>query len=230
MAWERFGPWEPLGSHVLSDDLAKEECRLILVRHLMSNTADKWERFLDPDVVRPSLFLATMFITTFEILKDSIVDDIRGFYTNGFDEHGSTVGPEYQSKVLSKNKSPLYASLEWLRENDAIDDEDLAIFEKLKSTRNLLAHQLFAVVTGQVESAHETQFDALLALLRKIGVWWVVNVEIPINPDFDDQEIDEEGIVPGAVLSLQMLIQVASGNTELLDHWRKERMKGRADT
>jgi len=195
----------------------------------MSDTADQWERFLDPDVVRPSLFLATMFITTFEILKDSIVDNIRDFYTNGFDEHGSNVEPEYQSEVLSKNKSPLYASLQWLRENDAIDDEDLATFEKLKDTRNLLAHQLFAVVTGQVVSAHEAQFNVLVTLLRKISVWWVVNVEIPTNPDFDGQEIDEEGIVPGAILSLQMLIQVASGNAELLEHWRKERVKGRAN-
>jgi hypothetical protein len=58
-------------------------------------------------------------------------------------------------------------------------------------------------------------------LLRKIEVWWVVNFEIAINPDFDDQEIDQKDIMPGAVLSLQMLIQVASGNTELLEHWRK---------
>jgi hypothetical protein len=192
----------------------------------MSNIADQWERFLDPDVVKPSLFLATMFITTFEILKDSIVDDIRGFYSDGFDEHGSTVDPEYQLEVLSKNKSPLYASLQWLRESGAIDDEDLATFEKLKNTRNQLAHQLFAVVTGQVESAYGTQFEALVALLRKIGVWWVVNVEIPTNPNFDGQEIDEAGIVPGAVISLQMLIQVASGSTELLEHWRKGRAQG----
>lgn len=192
----------------------------------MSDTLEQWERFLNPDVVRPSLFLATMFITTFEILKDSIVDGIRDFYTNGFDENGPRVGPDYQSKVLSKNKSPLYASLKWLRESGAIDDEDLAAFEKLKETRNLLAHQLFAVVTGQVESSHEAQFDSLVALLRKIGVWWVVNVEIPTNPDFDGQEIDEEGIVPGSVLSLQLLIEVASGNTELLELWRKGRVNG----
>ncbi len=192
----------------------------------MDNTADQWERFLDPDVVRPSLFLATMFITTFEILKDTIVDDICAFYTNGFDEHGPIIEPEYQTKVLSKNKSPLYASLQWLRECDAINDEDLDTFEQLKKIRNLLAHQLFAVVTGQVESGHEAQFDSLVALLRKIGVWWVVNFEVPINSDFDGQEIDEEGIVPGAVLSLQMLIQVASGNTDLLEHWRKGRVKG----
>lgn len=194
----------------------------------MSDTEDQWEKFLDPDVVRPSLFLATMFITAFEILKDSIVEDIRSFYTNGFDANGPIVGPEYQSEVLSKNKSPLYASLQWLREHDAIDDEDLSIFEKLKSTRNLLAHQLFSVVTGQVESAHKVDFVALVALLRKIGVWWIVNVEIPTNPDFYGQEIDEEGIVPGSVLSLQMLIQVASGSTELLEHWRKGRVKGQA--
>jgi hypothetical protein len=192
----------------------------------MSDTSEQWERFLNPDVVRPSLFLATMFITTFEILKDSIVDGIRDFYTNGFDENGPRVGPDYQSKVLSKNKSPLYASLKWLREGGAVDDEDLAVFEKLKETRNLLAHQLFAVVTGQVESGHQAEFDSLVALLRKIGVWWVVNVEIPTNPDFDGEEIDEEGIVPGSVLSLQLLIEVASGNTELLELWRKVRANG----
>lgn len=191
----------------------------------MNDTADKWERFLDPDIVRPSLFLATMFITAFEILQDSIVDDLRGFYTTGFDENGLIVDSEYKSRVLSKNRSPLYASLQWLRESDAINDEDLANFERLKKTRNLLAHELFGVVSGQVESSHEAQFDVLVALLRKIGVWWVVNVEMPINPDFDEQEIDEEGIVPGAVLTLQMLIEVASGNTELLESWRKARAK-----
>ena len=90
-----------------------------------NNTTDQWERFLDPEVLRPSLFLATMFITTFEILKDTIVDNIRSFYTAGFDKYGETIDPEYQTEVLSKNKNPLYASLQWLRENNAVDDADL---------------------------------------------------------------------------------------------------------
>jgi hypothetical protein len=191
----------------------------------MTDIEDKWERFLDPEVIRPSLFLATMFVTAFEILKDSIVDDVRGFYSNGFDENGPIVEEEYHSQVLSKNTSPLYASLQWLRDNDAVDDADLDTFEKLKITRNLLSHQLFAVITGQVESAHQVQFTDLLELLRKIGVWWIVNVEIPTNPDFDGKAIDEEGIVPSALLSLQMLFEVASGNTNLLEIWRKERAK-----
>ena len=195
----------------------------------MNATHDRWERFLDPDVVRPSLFLATMFITTFEVLKDSVVDRIRSFYTNGLDENGPVIGPEYQIEVASRNKSLIYASLGWLQEHEVIDDKDLAAFEQLKRTRNQLAHELFSVVTGQVESTHEAQFEVLVELLRKIEVWWVVNFEIATNPDFDGQEIDEAGIVPGAVLSLQMLIQVASGNTELLEHWRKARAQGHAD-
>ena len=187
----------------------------------MNIVDDRWERFLDPELLRPSLFLATMFITTFEILKDSVVDRIRNFYIDGLDSQGLVVGPKYQTEVLSRNKSVLYASINWLLEHEVIDDRDIEIFEELKKIRNQLAHQLFAVVTGQVECTHEAQFEILVSLLRKIEVWWVVNFEIAINPDFDGQDIDEEGIVPGAVLSLQMLIQVASGNTELLEHWRK---------
>lgn len=192
------------------------------------NTTDHWERFLDPEVVRPSLFLATMFITTFEILKNLVVDRIRDFYTNGWDETGPIVGPEYQKEVISLNKSLLYASLAWLREHEVLADEDLETFEQLKKTRNQLAHKLFNVVTGQSDSEHEAQFPILVELLRKIEVWWVLNFEIPTNPDFDGQEIDEKGIVPGAVLSLQMLIEVASGNTELLEQWRKARARTQA--
>lgn len=113
-----------------------------------------------------------------------------------------------------------------MREHDVLDEEGLATFKRLNNTRNLLAHELFSVVTGQVESAHEAKFDALVGLLHKIGVWWIVNFEIPINPYYDEQEINREGIVPGAILSLQMLIQVASGSTQLLENWRKGQTKG----
>ncbi len=195
----------------------------------MHTTSDRWEHFLDPEVVRPSLFLATMFITTFEILKDSVVDRIRDFYSHGWNEDGPIIGPDYQREVACRNKSALYASLSWLREHEAIDDSDLTTFEQLKKIRNQLAHQLFSVVTGQSESDHVAQFPVLVALLRKVEVWWVVNLEIPTNPDFADQDIDEAGIVPGAVMSLQMLIEVASGSTELLEHWRKARTHGRTE-
>jgi hypothetical protein len=190
----------------------------------MNNAAENWERFLDPDVLRPSLLSATMFITTFELLKDSIVDRVRDYYTLSWGDKTAT-SPEYEQGVLTRDKKrrPLTASLDWLREHHAIDETDLQIFKSLTNIRNQLAHELFSVVTGQVPSEYESQFPALIGLLRKVEVWWIVNVEIPTDPDYDGKEIDESGITPGALISLQMLIEVASGKTELLEQWRKFR-------
>lgn len=193
----------------------------------MNNYDESWERFLDPEIVKPSLFMATMFITTFEILKNSVVDRIKDFFSDGWSAEGTTQSPEYKDKVLSRNKSVVYASLDWLHDQQAISDKDLKTFEQLKETRNVLAHQLFEVVTGQSKSNHTDQFPALVELLRKIEVWWIVNVEIPTNPDYSDAEIDEDGIVPGPILSLQMLLQVAGGSTELLEAWRSGRANKR---
>ncbi|MHB0991905.1 MAG: hypothetical protein ACYC3O_11405 [Burkholderiales bacterium] len=191
----------------------------------MSTHEERWERFLDPDVVRPSLFMATMFITTFEILKNSIVDRIRDFYSIGWSE-GYSASPEYQTKVLARDKSRVYASLYWLHEHQVINDDDLETFEQLKNTRNLVAHQLFDIVTGHVESNHTEQFQVLVELLRKIEVWWVINVELATDPDYADAEVHEEGIVPGSILSLQILLEVVGGNTELLEAWRSQRARG----
>ena len=60
-----------------------------------------------------------------------------------------------------------------------------------------------------------------MALLRRIEVWWVVNLEIPTNSDFDGKEIDEEGIIPGPLLMIQMMLEVVSGNEALLNHYRE---------
>ena len=45
-----------------------------------------WEKFLDPDELRPALIAASVYIATFENLKTTIVDRIKDFYTNGFDD------------------------------------------------------------------------------------------------------------------------------------------------
>jgi hypothetical protein len=109
----------------------------------MKTTSECWEQFLNPDVVRPSLFLATMFITTFEILKDSVVDRIRSFYEDGWNENGPIISPSYQSKVISRNKNILYASLEWLQEHEAIDSKDLGKFEELKKNQKFVGASAF---------------------------------------------------------------------------------------
>lgn len=170
--------------------------------------------------MQEKLISASLYVTAFELLKESIIGRIRSFYMVGFDADGDVVDEKYETAVLSRNKKLVYASLDWLSENDVIDENDLQAFERIRKTRNLLAHELPSMVMGGKDFQHVERFQELVALLRKIEIWWVVNMEIPINPDFDGNEIDEEGIVPSPVLMLQMMLEVLSGNEELLKHYR----------
>lgn len=186
----------------------------------MSSPTEKWEKLLTPAVMQEKLVSASLYIAAYDLLKESIVGRIRSFYMVGFDENGEIVDDKYEKTVAARNKSILYASLDWLRENEVIDESDREAFERIRKTRNLLAHELLAIVTAGKDSDHIERFEELVSLLRKIEVWWVVNVEISVNPDFDGKEIDEEGIVPGPVLMLQMMLEVASGNEELLKQYQ----------
>jgi hypothetical protein len=57
-------------------------------------------------------------------------------------------------------------------------------------------------------------FAEMVSLLHKIEVWWIVNVEIPTDPDHDGRKIDETEILPGRVMTLRLLLDVALGDEE----------------
>src|SRR3990170_1537518 len=47
---------------------------------------DRWEEFLDPQILRTRLISASLFLAAFEILKDAVIGRIRNFFCLGFDE------------------------------------------------------------------------------------------------------------------------------------------------
>lgn len=188
----------------------------------MNDSTRKWEEFLNPEVLKAKLIAASMYLTAFELLKDSIIDRVKGFYMTGFDENDTTVSSAYATEVLSLSKSRLYASLLWLKKQDAINDDDLSTFEAIKTYRNGVAHELRRIVAGDLEGAFVEQLPALISLLRKIEVWWIVNFEIPVNPEFDGAEIDESGIVPGAIWTIQLMFEIALGEPEKASYYLNE--------
>lgn len=176
----------------------------------------QWEQFLNPDVMRPRLISAAIYIAGYESLKDAIVTRVKDFYWCGFDASGDRVSPDYQAKVLSRNRSPVHASLDWLKcEMQAIDDTDIAAFDRVRACRNTLAHKLFTVLGSEgLPPDFEACFHDMVALLHKIDTWWIINVEIPTNPDFDDKDVDldPKGIMSGRSMALQMLCDIALGD------------------
>jgi hypothetical protein len=77
----------------------------------------------------------------------------------------------------------------------AIDGSDVAVFDRVKRCRNAVAHKLFSTLGSEgLPPDFEQCFSDMVALLRKIKVWWITNAEIPTNPDYDGSEVDEDGI------------------------------------
>jgi hypothetical protein len=188
-----------------------------------SNVKRSWEEFINPKVLRPRLIAASIYIAGFEVLKDVVVGRIRDFFWTGFDESGDKIDPKYSSDVLARNKSPVYASLDWLKAMDAITDADVETFNRAKACRNTLAHDLLSTLGSQgLPDEFDERFSEMVALLRKIEVWWITNVEIPTNPDFDGQEVDEEGIIPGPIMTIQLLHDIALGDDKRSKYYYDE--------
>jgi hypothetical protein len=186
-----------------------------------------WEKFLNPEILRTNLIVASLFITAFEMLKDSIIGRIKDFFTDGFDENGWTVNNDYKSKVLSLNKSPLYASLEWLKGMEVIGNDDIEEFNKIKNCRNDIAHEITNFISKGPKIDPLPLFSKMIDLVCKIETWWIVNFEIPINPDLDGQHIAEDGIVPGKIMTLRLLADIALGSEEESKFYYKEFIKRR---
>lgn len=175
----------------------------------------RWEAFLNPDVVRPTITMVSIYITAFEILKDTLINRVREFYsfTHQYREDDPGIEARYNSDVLSLNKSLVFASLSWLTSMQAIDHNDIATFERVKSCRNEVAHELPRIVsTGRLPLDFVDCLKEMIALLQKVETWWIINFEIPTDPDLDDKEIIETGIVPGPVFWLQLMSEVALGS------------------
>ena len=51
-------------------------------------------------------------------------------------------------------------------------------------------------------------FLRIRELLEKIGIWYIKNVEIPVNPDFDGVEVDEKDICFARGIAIDYVISV----------------------
>jgi hypothetical protein len=120
-----------------------------------------------------------------------------GFENNKIFRNYESHFQKYQSEVLARNRSPVYASLDWFKELQAISDDDVAVFESVKKLRNEIAHAFPRMLTKGLPSDLPKRFNEMLSLLEKIERWWIVNVDIATDPEFQGNEIDEEAINPG---------------------------------
>ena len=181
----------------------------------MNNTSyDSWTKFLNPETLQTNLICVGIFLSSYETLKDSIVDHIRSFYMDGFDKDGPTLSPKYEAEVLvlDAKRDVLRSSIAWLKQNQVINQNDERIFYELKKHRNELAHELPKFLSDSKRQVQLSKITDLVDLVVKIDRWWIINFELAIQDEIDPSQVDENKITSGRMLFLRLLLEIATGN------------------
>lgn len=75
-----------------------------------------------------------------------------------------------------------------------------------------------------MNSAYQIRVDLLsnmIDLLVKMDQWWIREIEIPTNPDFDDIELTEEDYeksMSGNMIILSLILPILEGDTSKMEY------------
>jgi hypothetical protein len=170
-----------------------------------------WAKFLNPEVLRSNLIVAPIFLAAYEMLRASVIDRIRSFFSHEFRNGEWIASEDYQKKCLALDKSPLRASLLWLKQMSAIDDADIARADRIREHRNQLAHDLPKFLGAPDSEVNVQLLVGIYELVTKIDRWWIRGVDMTTDPDFDGREVADEDITSGNMLFIQMMPRIATG-------------------
>jgi len=154
---------------------------------------EKLEKKLGGDEVSLTLLRAGHFLVAYELLKGEIVERVHDFYLVGFDEKGRTYSASYDTEVAALDKDKFRASCQWLMNHDVLSEVDVEAALRIRKHRHVVAHELPRLL---IDPDAAIDFSLIVEAHRLVGVlgrFWG-RVEVDINPDFDDREVNYEGI------------------------------------
>ena len=170
-------------------------------------------KLLDPEILRSNLLAIGAYLVAYELLNESIVDQLRSFFTIG-DASDAT---RYERNVLHLDKSPFRASMLWFQQNGTIDDADISLMNEIRRHRNELAHEIPKFLATAENELNVKLFQGVLELISKVDRWWIRNIEMDCNSEFDEVDRDsipDEQLTSGRMFLMQLILTRTSGNTE----------------
>lgn len=193
----------------------------------MSDKAfDSWMKLLNPDQLKSNLIQCSLFLTGYEILRSLIIDYPKSFYTHGHKRDESTgelkviLSESYKTKVLALHpKDQFHASCLWFKDMGALTDDDLVIISAIRHHRNYVAHETSKILAEAIHAVNKGMVDNLIDITKKIEMWWIKEIEIPSNPDFDHKNIDDinwESTFGGSSFMLGLIMSIFEGDDQYL--------------
>jgi hypothetical protein len=196
----------------LVDKLGPEE-----TQRRLSAIAAEVGRMTDAKELRNSLVTAALFIASYEVLEDLVIDETRTFITLGLQSKDRKEMYESEVLDLSPERSKLDGSLRFLKDVRAIDNDDISTFRRIRDIRNRAVHNLLGFACASDRASYRDDLNRMIKLIEKLDRWWIAEVEISGNPAFVGKEIDLSSVASGRVLMLKGLLHLALSNQEVSD-------------
>ena len=177
----------------------------------MGNKSYNYNKLLSPELTKSILMVAALYLITYELLKSSIIEEIKKFYFVGADYENPAMQRQYAREVLSLDKSVFLASCRWLHKMEAITTEDIQSILCLRDLRNKIAHQLPEFLVDDDSKITVTDLVKIQEILVKIDSWWIREVELAANPDFvhvDHEEVETLEVYSGPMIVVSYLIEL----------------------
>ena len=171
--------------------------------------SEESSKFLSPNTIKSNLMLSSLYLTAYELLKSAIIENISNFFIFEYRDGKAIRDKQYKDEVTQVHKDILYASCLWLKRNEVITDVDIQEIEDIRKHRNQVAHELPRLLIDSHLNLNVEYFLRIRELLEKIELWWIENVEIPSNSDFDDEVVLTEDIHPGRIVVLDHIVSSA---------------------
>ncbi len=90
---------------------------------------------------------------------------------------------------------------------------------KIRKHRNFIAHELPQIIGSTDHEVDTALFCKIIEIIIKVDQWWIREIELPTNPDFDHMnydKIDREDLVSGNMILLDLLRSIYEKNDTFL--------------
>ncbi len=177
---------------------------------------DNLSNIFDENILKFNISFAAIFVMNYECLKEYVVEQVRGFYSEHFYMDGDRIVFEesntYKEKVRILDKQIDNASLKWFIEAGAITQEDYDVYQKIRKKRNDITHQLLQNLSAGFDEEDAQLFADMLRIYNKLDKWWINEIEIPTSVDEIPEDYDREGVCGGQAIMLSIINEIVFGN------------------
>ena len=167
-----------------------------------------WDNLFKEERLKSNLLVTSIYLCAYDFLKYAVVNRIKDFFIDDYYKNKIIINEKYQKDVLSLDNNKFTASLLWLKNMGAIDNTDIQKCESLKSQRDDIAHELLNLILTQELTIKKEYLKDTIYLLEKIENWWLINIEIPSNPDYDKENLNESEVSSLAVIVLKHMLNL----------------------